>query len=50
MAIGTPPAAADDEGGPPVTAHTSAPDRTVLVERGNADAWIASDRVVDLGP
>jgi len=31
-----------------VTAHTSAPDRTVLTERGNTDGWIASDVAVDL--
>lgn len=30
-----------------VTAHTSAPGRTVLTERGNTDGWLASDLVVD---
>ena len=30
-----------------VTAHTSAPDRTVLTERGNTDGWIASDLAVE---
>lgn len=30
-----------------VTAHSSGPERTVLTERGNADAWIASDLVVE---
>lgn len=30
-----------------VTAHQTAPGRTVLTERGNADAWIASDLTID---
>jgi hypothetical protein len=32
--------------GVPVTAHTSAPGRTVFVEDGNSDAWMASDLTV----
>jgi hypothetical protein len=32
----------------PVTAHQSGPDRTVFVERGNTDAWIASSLTVSL--
>lgn len=31
-----------------VTAHTTAPGRTVLTERGNTDGWIASDLAVEL--
>lgn len=34
----------------PVSAHRSAPGRTVFVEDGNNDAWIASDTTVDLDP
>jgi len=30
-----------------VTAHTSAPGRTVLTERGNTDGWIAGDLAVE---
>lgn len=30
-----------------VTAHRTAPGRTVLTERGNVNAWIASDLTVD---
>lgn len=30
-----------------VSAHTSAPDRTVLTEQGNTDGWIASDLAVE---
>jgi hypothetical protein len=32
----------------PVTAHRSAPGRTVFVEEGNTDGWIASSLIVDL--
>jgi hypothetical protein len=35
--------------GVPVTAHRSAPGRTVFVEEGNSDAWIASDLTVECG-
>jgi hypothetical protein len=38
---------ADASAEPIVTAHGTAPGRTVLTERGNADAWIASDLTVD---
>jgi len=31
-----------------VTAHRSAPGRTVFVEEGNIDGWIASSLTVDL--
>lgn len=31
-----------------VTAHQSAPGRTVFTEDGNTDAWIATDLAVDL--
>ncbi|MFB6168533.1 MAG: hypothetical protein ABEJ43_06770 [Haloferacaceae archaeon] len=37
----------DDES-PPVSAHRTSPDRTVLTEEGNCDGWIASDLVVEL--
>lgn len=30
-----------------VTAHTTTPDKTVFVESGNHDAWIATDYVVE---
>lgn len=39
------PAPAD---GRAVTAHTSAPGRTVFTECGNPDGWIASDLALDL--
>ena len=39
-----------DDGSPSVTAHNSAPDRTVFVERGNKDGWIATDLTVSLDP
>jgi len=32
----------------PVTAHRSAPDRTVFTETGNTDGWIASDLTVSI--
>jgi hypothetical protein len=32
----------------PITAHRSAPDRTVFVEEDNKDGWIATDYTVDL--
>lgn len=35
------------DGGSLVTAHRTAPGRTVLTERGNIDAWIASDISID---
>lgn len=31
-----------------ITAHATAPEKTVFVESGNHDAWIATDCVVDL--
>lgn len=31
-----------------ITAHATAPEKTVFVESGNHDAWIATDHVVDL--
>lgn len=31
-----------------ITAHATAPEKTVFVESGNHDAWIATDYVVDL--
>jgi len=31
----------------PVTAHRSAPGRTVFVEEGNTDGWIASSLTVE---
>lgn len=31
-----------------ITAHATAPEKTVFVESGNHDAWIATDLVVDL--
>ncbi|WP_185715485.1 hypothetical protein [Halocatena pleomorpha] len=31
-----------------VTAHATAPEKTVFVESGNHDAWIATNLVVDL--
>lgn len=37
---------ADDE--TPVSAHKSSPDRTVFTEKGNSDAWIATDLTVEL--
>jgi hypothetical protein len=39
---------ADDE--PPVTAHCSSPDRTVFIEDGNKEGWIATDLTVSLDP
>lgn len=33
-----------------VTAHSSSPDRTVFVEQGNKDGWIATDMTVSLDP
>ncbi|WP_201287812.1 hypothetical protein [Salinirussus salinus] len=33
-----------------VTAHNSSPDRTVFVEQGNKDGWIATDLTVSLDP
>jgi len=38
----------DEESETPVTAHRSSPDRTVFVEDGNSDGWIATDLTVDL--
>ena len=38
----------DDEPVTPVTAHRSSPGRTVFVEDGNSDGWIATDLAVDL--
>lgn len=38
-----------DETEPPeVTAHQSHTERTVFTERGNSDAWIATDLTVEL--
>lgn len=37
----------DDERTRAVTAHRSSPDRVVFVEQNNADAWIATDVVVE---
>lgn len=31
-----------------ITAHATAPEKTVFVESGSHDAWIATDFVVDL--
>lgn len=31
-----------------VSAHKSSPDRTVFTEKGNSDAWIATDLTVAL--
>jgi hypothetical protein len=31
-----------------VTAHSCSPERTVFTERGNTDAWIATDTTVEL--
>lgn len=31
-----------------VTAHYCDPERTVFTEKGNSDAWIATDLTVDL--
>lgn len=39
---------ADDE--VPVTAHCSSPGRTVFIEDGNKDGWIATDLTVSLDP
>lgn len=39
-----------DDHEPPVTAHSSSPDRTVFVEQGNKDGWIATDTTVSLDP
>lgn len=36
--------------GPSVIACCSAPDRSVLIEVGNTDAWIASDRTSTVEP
>lgn len=33
---------------PEITAHATAPEKTVFVESDNHDAWIATDLVVDL--
>lgn len=41
---------ADDDHELPVTAHKSSPDRTVFVEQGNKDGWIATDLTVSLDP
>jgi len=38
------PAVADDA---TVTAHRSAPDRTVFTEEANPDGWIATDLTVE---
>ncbi|MEF8887063.1 MAG: hypothetical protein V5A30_04590 [Haloarculaceae archaeon] len=40
----------DDDSEQPVTAHKSSPDRTVFVEQGNRDGWIATDLTVPLDP
>ena len=32
-----------------VAAHETCPGRTVFIEDGNTDAWIATDLTVDLG-
>jgi hypothetical protein len=42
------PEAGDEADAPPVSAHRTSPDRTVLTEEGNCDGWIASDLVVEL--
>jgi hypothetical protein len=31
-----------------ITAHATSPEKTVFVQSGNHDAWIATDLVVDL--
>lgn len=31
-----------------ITTHATAPEKTIFVESGNHDAWIATDLVVDL--
>lgn len=31
-----------------VTAHNCSPERTVFTEKGNTDAWIATDTTVEL--
>jgi hypothetical protein len=31
-----------------ITAHATAPEKTVFVQSGNHDAWIATDLVVEL--
>lgn len=41
---------ADDDSELLVTAHKSSPDRTVFVEQGNRDGWIATDLTVPLDP
>mgnify|MGYP000572025190 CR=1 FL=1 len=43
----TPDQVADQATDAVVSAHTSAPGRTVLTQTDNVDAWIASDLTVD---
>jgi hypothetical protein len=38
----------EGEDEPAVTAHNSSPDKTVFTEKGNTEAWIATDTTVDL--
>ena len=38
----------DDESGVAVTAHSTSTNRTVFVEPGNTEAWIATDVTADL--
>jgi hypothetical protein len=44
------PVEADDESESrvAVTAHSCSPERTVFTEKGNTDAWIATDTTVEL--
>lgn len=39
--------ATSSTGDPEVTAHRSAPGRTVFTEAGNSDAWIASSLTIE---
>lgn len=34
----------------PVSTHCTNPDRTVFIEEGNTDGWIATDLTVGLDP
>lgn len=45
MAVGAEP---DEVESVAITAHRSAPDRTVFTEDGNSDGWIATDFTVDI--
>lgn len=50
----TPDGSDEDDGGSdrpiPVSTHCTSPDRTVFIEDGNSDGWIATDVTVDLDP